>query len=154
MADKGYDVQTWADYDGEHSAVRMRTAAITAANFDAQAVLRASLHVATAGIVVGVLNKNAYGNEDIVSLDKASDDAAQRELKWLVGYHDATTLKRGSYEIPTADTDQLDPNDRAHAHIGDADVVDAYITAAEAFFKTGDGNAIVIDEITLVGRRV
>lgn len=154
MANVGFDSQTWTDYDGEHSNVRMRTAPITAANYDAQQTLRAALHTATAGIVLGTLAKNVFGNEDLVSLDKASDETAQRELKWLVSYHDATSLKRGSYEIPTADPDQLDPNDRAHAHIGDAGVVDAYIAAAEGFFKTVDGNAIVIDEITLVGRRV
>lgn len=154
MAATGFDSQSWTDYDGERSAIRVRTAALTAANFDAQATLRSAAHIANAAMTLGVLAKNTFGNEDVVSLDSASDDAAQRELKWLVSFHDATSLKRGSFEIPCANTARLDPNDRAHAHIGDGAQVDAFVAAAEAFYQTADGHAIVIDEITLVGRRV
>jgi hypothetical protein len=72
----------------------------------------------------------------------------------LVQYHDSTTGRKYSVELPTADPAMIDPNDRAHAAIGDAGPVDAFITAFEAVVISRDGNAVVVDEITLVGRRV
>lgn len=152
MAEKGFSSQTWTDYDGEHSNVRVHCVPLTAANFDAQATLRAALNVAVANITLGVLHKNMYGGEDLVSNNKATDVAAQRELKWLVSYIDDTTMTKYSIEIPTADVAQLDPNDRAHAEIGDAGVVDAFVTAFEAFARSPVGNSVTVEEITLVGR--
>lgn len=154
MADQGFLSRTYADYDNERSNFRVRVPALTAANFDAQATLHNNLVIAIAGMVNGVLVKSAVGNEDLVALGPASDPATQRELKWLVQYHDGSTLRRYSVEMPCADTSVLDPNDRAHAHIGDAGPVDAFITAFQNVVLSPTGGAVVVDEITLVGRPV
>lgn len=154
MANKGFIGQTWVDYDNESSTVRLNVPAITAANHDAQTALHSALRIAIATMVKGVLIKNTYGNEDRVALGPATDQDAQRELKWLVSYHDVTTLKRYSVELPCADVTQLDPNDRAHAHIGDGGEVDDFVTAFEAAVISEVGNTVVVDEITLVGRRL
>jgi hypothetical protein len=106
--------------------------------------------------VNGVLTKTEFGNVDHPFVGPSEDETAQRELKWLVQYHNTTTNKKYRVELPCADMAQLDPNDRAHAHIGDAGVVDAFVTAFEAFVKPEDNpaNAVEVDEITLVGRRL
>jgi len=154
MAYTGFISMSWADYDNEQSNARLRVTAITAANHDAQTALHSALRVAIAGIVNGVLVKDMYGNEQLVALGPATDQTTQRELKWLVQYHDTTSLQKLSVELPCADVAVLDPNDRAHAEIGDADAVDAFITAFEAVVLSPTAHAVHVDEITLVGRRV
>jgi len=144
---------TFADYDGEITTTSVNVLALSAANYDAQATLRTAFVAAMVAMTIGELQRSEYGNVSLQSITPASDVQAQREKKWLVDYHDATSLKRYSFEIGTADLDQLDPNDRAHAEIGDAGIVDAFVTAAEAYLLSPTGGAIVVDEITFVGRR-
>lgn len=154
MADKGYSAFQQTDYDGEKTTFGINHVALTAGNYAATETLLDSLRDAMAAITLGTVSETRYGNTDLLSITLPSDQAAQRELKWLVAYHDTTSLKRYSVEIGCADTDQLDPNDRAHAEIGDAGLVDAFITAFEAVAKSPTGGACVVDEITLVGRRI
>lgn len=142
------------DYDNEHANVGFAIPVLTAANFDAQQTLMNTFIAALMDMVLGNRWKNSQAIEVLNNITPATDQAAQVELKWLVQYHDGTTLKRYSIEVPTANTARLDPNDRAHAEIGDGAEVDAFIDALEAYGKTPDGNAIVVDEITLVGRPV
>jgi len=148
----GYYAASIADYDGEIGTLQFAVAALTAANFAAEGTKRGDFDIALQAIIGGVRQREQFGNRIVSSLEVATSEAAQRELKWLVQYHDATSLKRYSLEIPTALVTVLDPNDRAHAEIGDAGVVDAFITAFTAYALTPDGNAPVVDEITLVGR--
>jgi len=154
MPTKGQFSISYTDYDNEHSNCGFAVAALSAGNFAAQAGLEAAFISAAQALVLGNRWKHSVGNVTLNNISPASSDAAQVELKWLVQYHDATTLKRYSFELPTANTAVLDPNDRAHAEIGDADVVDAFVTALEAYGLTPDGNAMVVDEITLVGRPI
>jgi hypothetical protein len=154
MADKGYSSFSQLDYDSEKTTFGIHHVALTAGNYAATETLLDSLRDAAAAITIGTLCQTQYGNVDLLSITPASAEAAQRELKWLVSYHDTTSLVRYSVEIGCADTDQLDPNDRAHAEIGDAGLVDAFITAFEAVAKSPTGGAVVVDEITLVGRPV
>lgn len=142
-----------ADYDGEVTTTSVTVPALTAANFDSQATLRNALMAAIQGITLGEYQRTEFGNVVLSSISPSNDTAAQREKKWLVDYHDTTSLKRYSFEIGCADTDQLDAQDRAHAEIGDAGVVDAFVSAAEAYILSPTGGAIVVDEITFVGRR-
>lgn len=145
---------SYADYDSEVGTVSLRGADLTAVNFDAQVTALATLAASIASITLGAQLSNTLARNNIVGIGPASDPAAQRETKWLVQYHDDVTFKRYTAEIPCADHDQLDPNDRAHAHIGDGSVVDQFVTDFEAFVVSEAGNAVTIDEITLVGRNV
>lgn len=154
MALRGWYNQTRIDYNKEKSTVRFRVTPITAANFEAQQTLRAAFGVAMAGICGGVINKYQWMLEDFTSEDPASDPLDQREIKWLVVYKDDVTAQTYSVELPCADLTQLDPNDRAHANIGDAGPVDAWIAAFEAFALSPDGNAVTVQEITFVGRNI
>lgn len=152
MPTAGFFTQTFTDYDGENSAVRGRTTVLTAANFDAQATARSEFIAALAAMTLGLNHKYTFGTEILNNLGRATAEEAQRELKWLVSYHDGTTLKGYSMEIPCANTARLDPNDRAHAEIGDGAEVDAFVTEFQSYFLTPDGNSPIVDEITLVGR--
>lgn len=154
MADKGRMTVQFLDYDSEVSSFQVGVAALTSANFTTQETAMDALRDAAAAITLGNTSQTVYANVDKLSITPASDQTAQRELKWLVSYHDTTSLNRFSCELPTADPDQLDPNDRAHAEIGDGGLVDAFVAAFEAVVKSPDGGAVVVDEITLVGRRV
>jgi len=150
----GYLSTSHTDYDSEHANHRVYTTVLTAANFDAQAALRAAYQSAVEAIVLGIRWKYEFGTMIVNNVNPSSDAAAQVELKWMVSFHDNVTFKRYRVELPCADTAQLDPNDRAHANIGDAGVVDAFVTAFEAYALSEVGNAITVDEITLVGRPI
>lgn len=154
MATAGRAVVSYADYDGEISTFGVRSTTPTAANFDAQVAAFEALQDAAAAITLGLKTQTSLAIVNKVAIGEAADDAAQRELKWLVQYHDATTFKFYTVEIPCADTSVLDPDDRSHADIGDASVVDAFVAAFEAFALTPDGNAPHVNNITLVGRNV
>lgn len=144
---------TFRDYGNEVSTVRVRQTTLTAANFDAQGTLRGTFASALVAMTeVTPVDGFAYGNEQVNDVEGASSVYAQREAKWLVQYHESGGTKRYSFEIPCAKLTLLDPDDKKHANIGDSGVVDAFVDAAEAFVLGPNGSAIVIDEITHVGR--
>jgi hypothetical protein len=143
------------DYDGESGNHRFETTMLTAANWAAQATLRGDYAIALNNIILGVRARYRYGNRTIVSTSAASAPVAQRELKMLVQYHDTVTgdaIK--PVELPCPNLNNLDPGDHTHFYIGDADVIDALITAFEAYVVSPAGNAVEVDELSLVGRRL
>lgn len=143
------------DYDNEIGVVRVAVALLTAANFDAQATLRGNFATALNNMTAAdTVSSYSHGNDSVANITPASDPAAQRELKWLVQWHETGQVKPYRMTIPCADTSLLDPNDRSHAEIGDAGTVDAFVTAFEAFVVGPNGSAAIVDEITLVGRNV
>jgi hypothetical protein len=81
-----------------------------------------------------------------------SDPVAQREVKWLVRYHDAAGRKY-SVEIPTADLSLLDTDSEF------LDLAATYPAAFKTAFEdvvvspADDGSAVTIDSIQFVGRR-
>lgn len=154
MAEVGFSVVRFKDYDNEAASFGIRSPIITALNFDAQETLRDAFLAALDDIVVGLRVGGDWGNRDLVALGPSDDEEAQRELKWLVQYHDTGTLRSYTVEIPCADLLHLDPQDRANAEIGDAGHVDAFITAFDAFVRSPTGGVTAVDEITLVGRNV
>ena len=147
----GFYERTYNDYDGEKSNTRVRTEELTAVNFAAQLALSVTFASAMNAIVLGQVARYGLGNSYDISPEPAATPQAQRETKWLVQYH-GTDGKSYTLEIPCASHSMLDPNDRAHAEIGDAGAVDAFVAAFEAFVLDEAGTAVTIDEITLVGR--
>lgn len=153
MALEGRFSASRKDYDGESSSYGVRVAAITAANFDAQHTLRVALTGAISNICGGTVQQNTEANVDVISNQPSNDPLDQRENKWLVTYHEtANPLVFYRLELPCADLTKLDPDDRKHAHIGDAGDVDGFVTAFEAYALSPNGNAVTVDEITFVGR--
>lgn len=155
MPDVGRVSRSYLDYDSEVGTAAFYMPTLTTANYATQQTAITALYSAMDAMTGGVPIRWEHGNmyTDANPVPPASE-AVQRELKWLVRYHDNVTGRKGSYEIPAANTARLDPNDRAHAEIGDAAEVDAFVTAFEALVRSPNGNAVTVEEITLVGRRV
>lgn len=91
----------------------------------------------------------AYANDTATSPANAY---AQREIKWLVKYHEEATGYPTHYmEIPCADLSKLDANNNDKIDRADADVI-AFIAAFEDLV-TVNGNTVVVDDIIFVSRR-
>lgn len=145
---------TLVDYDGESTSFNVRVADLDALNFDAQDTLRTNFNASVNAITKGTIRRAGYQGNDIDSADAPNDVWAQREIKWLVRYHDTVTGDKFWVTIGTADTLYLNPNNKKVAHIGDAAVVDDFVAAWEAYVLSPDGNATAVDEIVLVGRNI
>lgn len=154
MPESAHHSITYRDYGGEESVVKFHTVPLEGAaeDWDTEEAKRTAITTAIGNITLGILAGDGFRQGNVISLLKPASTAAQRELKWWVQYHDTVTLKKFRMEIPCADTAQLDPDDRGHANIGDAGVVDAFVTAFQANAKTPDGGSPIVDEITLVGK--
>lgn len=149
----GFYTRTLQDYDGENTVFRVHATALNAGNIAAQLTLQSSLGAAINDMVLGSLQKIAYGNDVISGSPPPSNAFAQREIKWLITFSDDVTGKSYRCELGTADLDNLDPNNRDSAYIGDAGVVDAFIAAFEAYVTAPDtDNAVSVDSIIMVGR--
>lgn len=145
---------TLVDYDGETTSFSVKVTELDALNFDAQETLRLNFNSAVNAFTKGTVRRAGYQGNEIDSAAAPVDVWAQREIKWLVRYHDAVTGKPFWVTIGTADTAYLNPNNKKVAFIGDAAVVDDFIAAWEAFVLSPGGNATVVDEIVLVGRNI
>jgi hypothetical protein len=145
---------TYLDASGEQSHVRFQGASLSAANFDAQVALQDALELAIADLVLGTKHKRTREASSAILSSTLPGVAAQREVKWLVVYHDNVTGKKYRLEIPTADTSLLVAgSDRipstAAEYIAFKDALEDYVLQGE----TPD-NAVVLDYIQLVGRNL
>lgn len=146
---------TLRDYStpGELSTAAFSGDTLTAANFDAQALLMANLSGAVQDITLGTVKKvTRIALETVSAGALPASPFAQREVKWLVMYHDANTGAKQSLEIPTADLQFLQPGSSDEADLTATEMA-AFVTAFEAYVKSAAGNAVVIDKVRFVGRR-
>lgn len=144
---------TLLDHGGEQSNVSFQGASIGAANFDAQVALHEALVLAVQDITtMNVTKRMNIASEAILTSSRPADPYAQREIKWLVRYHDNVTGDRLTVTIPGADlslldvnTERMDPANAAYT---------AFVTAFQDYVKAGEvvDNAVVVDEIIFVGR--
>lgn len=150
----GFYTRTLMDYDEETSHVRVHAEAINAGNIAAQLVLQSNFGAAINDMSIGSLQSIRYGNEVIANSESPEETYAQRELKWRVDYRDTVNGEPYHFTIPCANLDLLDPNNRKQAFMGDGDVVDDFVAAAEAYALSPDGNPIQILRILAVGRNL
>ena len=148
---------TQADYAGEKTVMAVNVPVISAANFDAQETLHAALETAISAVVLGAKVHRQKIIDDLGAGGFASDTEAQREIKWLVSYHDDSfPTRKLTVEIGCADlidADLLVVNTDI-ANLTDADWV-AFIAAFEALvIAPYTGNAVTIDKIVLVNRNI
>jgi len=125
----------------------------------ADAVLDASLTSlfnAVDGIVIGAIGQsklNVSAAKDAGPGGNSADKFAQRKLKWLCRYHDATTLEALTLEIACPDAALLTGN-TDFADLGAGDGL-AFKTDFDTHVKARrTGNAVVLDSVQLVGRRL
>jgi hypothetical protein len=148
---------TQADYGGEKTVFGVEIATIDAANFDTMIAAILALETAVQDVCIGAKIKREVILQSLGSLTAATDSEAQRELKWLVNYHDnGNPLRSLNIEIGCPDiidatlmvagTDMWDPTN--------ADWI-AFVAAFEAVVLAPyTGNNVTVDRVTLVGRRL
>lgn len=143
------------DYSNEMTTTTVNGVALTSANFDAQTTQWTALRAAIQGLTLGVTAQQSLSQFAQLSGATPSDPFAQREVKWLVNYHDAVTNKKYQTEIGTADLG--DDHLVAGSDMADLTSADwvAFISAFEAFVRAPDNiaNGVVVDSAYFVGRR-
>jgi hypothetical protein len=144
-------VLTYLDYGGEKSTVDFPGVSMGAVNFDAQVALQDALELAINPFTIGTKNKRMrVASEVILSAALPASVNAQRENKYLLRFHDNVTGKKYRREIPCADLTQLDTNQQI---VSPADPQFIALKAAfEAYVISEDGNAVIMDSLTHVGR--
>lgn len=153
---------TYLDYSNEKGFVSLNIPLVTAANLAATTSAITTLALAADDIVGGTLNRRTLTIPSAGSAALPSDEEAQREEKWLVGYTDTTANlaagvpnpyfgKKFSVEIPTAElTAHLSVNSD-FADLAETEVA-AFVTAFEAFARSPAGGAVNVNYIKYVGR--
>jgi len=145
--------QSYRDYSGELSHLRLFATTVTAGNFAAQAGLAAALSLSLLAITLGRLASHEWAGLHVIdsALNGATVDS-QREKKFLLRYHDANG-KKFSVEVPCADLSIL---------ATDSDFIDKTVSAwttlvtdFEAYVVSpGDSSAVTLDSGQFVGRRL
>lgn len=143
-------VLTYRDNSGEKSVATFQGVSLSAANYDAQVALQGTLETAIAGLVDGTLYKRMrVASESIIGLSLPAS-GVQREIKYLVRYHDNVTGQQLRSELPCADLSQLVANKEFVDITAGAGL--AFKNAFEAYVVSDAGNAVVVDEIIFVAR--
>lgn len=138
----------------ETTSTEVAITTLTAANVVAQQSLINDLAVAIAGITLGQVNKDTVTFNRIPGVPgPSSNPLAQRENKYLVRYHDATTYDKMSVSYGTADLSLL-ANNSEFLDLTDGGPIEAFVTAFEAVVKSNfdPTHAVVVDSIQFVGR--
>lgn len=139
--------------DPETTSFSVPVTTLTPANVAAQETLMGNLATAIAGITLGntVQRELVYWRQTFEKVP-ASSPLAQRENKWLVRYHDATTFQRYQVSIGTADLSKLATNSE-FLDLGSGDGA-AFKTAFEAVVVSpaDASHAVIVDSVQFVGR--
>jgi len=126
---------------------------LTPGNAAATVTLMGNLSAAIAAITLGNFLKNevTYAANRL-GIGPAASTLAQRENKWLIRYHDATTYQKFQSSIGTADLSLL-PDNEEFLDIS-ADEGLALKTAFEAVVVSpaDAAHTVVVDSIQFVGR--
>jgi len=145
---------SWRDYGGEPSNVGLWVTTLTAANIVAQTTLINNLATALSAVTLGEQQKQTIKLSTIaISADLPTSPFAQRESKWLLRFHAATSLKKFTAEVPCADLALLIPNTEM------ADMTGTEFanlkTAWELVVRDPDDNELtILDSAQFVGRKL
>lgn len=93
----------YRDYGGETKSIRVYTGEITAVSIAGLLSDIGDLTAALDAVTIGVRSKEHWGEETIVSNERATSKAAQIESELLVRCMGATTEAPFSFRIPTVD---------------------------------------------------
>jgi len=92
---------------------------------------------------------------DVISAALPTNVYAQRELKWLVRYHDTVTGKKYTLTLPCADPTARLIAGTDLANLAQTEVA-AFVTRFQSYAKDPDTqtNDVLVDQIQLVGRNL
>lgn len=148
---------TYRDYSGETKNIRLYTGEITAISIAGLLTQLGALSTALNAVTLGVLAKTGWGEESILSNDRAAVKDAQIETELLVRVRGATTEAPWSFRIPTVDYtafNYADPPAGDQVIItgaGASAATTALITAIEAVAKMPDDES---EAVVVVGMEV
>lgn len=91
------------DYSGETKSVRLYTGEITAVSLPGLLTALGDFKTALAAVTLGVQAKDQWGEETIISNERAATKDAQIETEMLVRCQGATSEAPFSFRIPTVD---------------------------------------------------
>lgn len=94
---------SYRDYSGETKSIRLYTGEITAVSLPGLLSDLGDLTTALDAVTLGVRAKEQWGEETIVSNERATAKDAQVETEMLVRVQGATTEAPWSFRIPTVD---------------------------------------------------
>lgn len=94
---------TYRDYGGETQAIRLYSNEITALSIAGFLTDFGGLQTALDAVTLGVRAKQSWGEETIVSNERAASKNAQIESEMLVRCRGATSEAPFSFRIPTVD---------------------------------------------------
>lgn len=127
---------------------------LTPSNVAATVTLTGTLAAAIAALTLGNFLKSAVTyDRHLIGAGPAASTAAQRENKWLVRYHDATTFQKYRVEIGTADLTLLPANEEFLDIVSAGPGLD-FKNAFEAVVASpaDSSHTVVVDSIQFVGR--
>lgn len=151
---------TLTDATNEKSTVTMYANEITAISLPGLLTDIQDMRAAIAGITLGVIQRETWGEQTILSNAVPTDNAAQRENKLLVQYQGVTTEKPYTLTIPTIDFDVLvflpGAGDAVafEAANGASAAIQEFVAQFEAHWKAPDdeAEAVVVTGMRYVGR--
>lgn len=94
---------SYRDYSGETKSIQLFTGEITAVSLPGLLADLGDLTTALDNVTLGVRAKERWGEETIVSNDRAASKNAQIETEMLVRLRGVTTEAPFSFRIPTVD---------------------------------------------------
>lgn len=137
-------VVSYRDYSGETKTIRLYTNEITAVSLPGLLTELGAMEAALDAVTLGVRAKQSWGEETIVSNQRAADKDAQVETELLVRCIGSTTERPFSFRIPTVDYTKFnyaDPpaGDQVIISVsGRTDETGDLISAIETTFKMPD----------------
>jgi hypothetical protein len=146
---------SYRDYSGETKSIGLFTGEITALSIAGLLTAIGTLTTALDAVTLGVRAREQWGEETIVSNDRASSKNAQIESEMLVRYRGATTQAPGSFRIPTVDYDAFN---YADPPAGDSVILSgagataattALVSALEALVKMPNDETEAIEIVSM-----
>lgn len=152
-----YSLFQFRDWGKELSTVKIYNGAITAVSIAGFLTAFGAMRAAIEGITLGVASQEGWvGDSTILSAALPASQAAQRESKWLVRYHNTVTNKPHTLEIPTADlvgVTLLAGSDFADLTVAP---MSTFVSNFNSFARGPDSDvdAVVVDSVQFVGRNI
>lgn len=142
-----------ANGEPETTGMSFPVTTLTPANVAAEITKAGNLKVALAAITLGnfIKDESTYAR-NLLAQGPAADPLAQRENKWLMRYHDATTYQKFQVSVGTADlTKKMANSEFIDLTAGDGL---ALKTAFEAVVVSpaDSSHSVVLDSVQFVGR--
>jgi len=140
---------SYVDHSGEPTSFSVNVAQSDWLEGDANTDENA-FATSVAALVDGLMKRKNFTQTKILS-NAPYASAGQREQKYEIGYQDAITLVPNSFELPVRKVSLVPPADSDLYDIT-ASPFAAFVTAAQEYVVSPDGNPITVLYIRLIGR--